>query len=903
MKQRKWLSRMAATAAAMATLLTGGVVAGTALAADTDEPGLTASKTVTATDKPNVFDVNLSATGRDYVKNKEHALFVLDRTGSVGQSEYDEIANMARSLGKRLMSTGQVQVSVVLFAGGAQEKNSVWYDGYEVPVKHSTNPADLDKIMVPVSTTTTTHNGVFYGSEKGTNWQAGFRGAEQVMAHEQLPTDVFFFSDGHPNLWDNPNGDGTLPKDPDYSNPEEEAFSQALGTAKRFNQSYGDHIQNFTALGLRRGGQDLSKLEELSTSVFGTKGRTEFSSNGTQIADHLESNVEKELMDGGFAKDVTLTDQLSGNVRPASTDAKGRPGLSVAMSTDGGKPTTLVEGKDYEYTYANNRMSVRLLNQLKGSQTVTVTIPVKPTDKVLQQAVAGQTGPDTGDPDTGILSAGKHGWYSNTGTNTVTHTSPNTGETGTSTLPRPVIPVQVARLQYDKNAETATGDMGKDAVTAPAGSEQAIAANRFANANYTFQGWNTQADGKGMTYQKGDKLTLPEGTTVLYAQWKRIPASIHYDPNGGTGATDDTKGGQGDTTTLTPNGFSKECWLFDSWNTRKDGKGTKYTDKQAVTLKGDITLYAQWKRDPACKADLVYDKNSPDATGETAGHTGWKGDQATIAANGFTNEGYTFQGWNTQADGKGMTYQKGDKLTLPEGTTVLYAQWKRIPGTLTWVKTDKDSGEVLAGSEWTLTPKDGRPAAVTDNGDLDQADADGAFKLTGLDWGEYELMETKAPEGHDPISEPITVTIDAKHTTVNIGDVSNAKTPAKVTYDPNGGEGQTPGYDGHVGDTPEASENKFTNKDECKEFAGWNTQKDGKGKTYQKGDQLDPLTGTTVLYAQWKTKDGCPAAPAALQELGKTGAGITPIAIGMAAATLLGACLMILRRQRHVRHA
>ena len=736
MKQRKWLSRMAATVAAMATLLTGGVVAGTALAADTDEPGLTASKTVTATDKPNVFDVNLSATGRDYAKNREHALFVLDRTGSVGQAEYDEIANAVRSLGRRLMATGQVQVSVVLFAGGAGEENSVWYDGYENMVTHSTNPADLDRIMVPVSTTTTTHNGVFYGSEYGTNWEAAFDGASNVMAHEQLPTDVFFFSDGHPSTWAGADG---------YK--EEEAYSRALSRAREFAASYGDHIQNFTSIGLQRGGQDLSKLEHLSKDVFGAKATTEFASTGDQISEDLESNVENELMTGGFAKGVTLTDQLSGNVKPVSTDTKGRPGLSVGVSTDGGKATTLVEGKDYEYTYANNRISVRLLNQLKGSQTVTVTIPVKPTDKVLQQAVAGQTGPDTGDPDTGILSAGKHGWYSNTGTNTVTHTSPNTGATGTSTLPRPVIPVQVARLQYDKNAETATGDMGKDAVTAPAGSEQAIAANKFANANYTFQGWNTQADGKGMTYQKGDKLTLPEGTTVLYAQWKRIP------------------------------------------------------------------------------------------------------------------------------------------------------------GTLTWVKTDKDSGEVLAGSEWTLTPKDGRPAAITDNGELDQANADGAFKLTGLDWGEYELMETKAPEGHDPISEPITVTIDAKHTTVNIGDVSNAKTPAKVTYDPNGGEGQTPGYDGHVGDTPEASENKFTNKDECKEFAGWNTQKDGKGKTHQKGDQLDPLTGTTILYAQWKTKDGCPAAPAALQELGKTGAGITPIAIGMAAATLLGACLMILRRQRHVRHA
>ena len=893
MKQRKWLSRMAATAAAMATLLTGGVVAGTALAADTDEPGLTASKTVTATGEPNVFDVNLSATGRDYAKNKEHALFVLDRTGSVGQSEYDEIANMVRGLGRRLMATGQVQVSVVLFAGGAQEKESVWYDGYENVVTHSTNPADLDKIMVPVSTTTTTtHNGVFYGSEFGTSWKAAFGGASNVMAHEQLPTDVFFFSDGHPNRPNNNDG-----------NDETEAYDAALAAAKEFASKYDDHIQNFTSIGLQRVNQDLSKLEHLSKDVFGAKAKTEFASTGDQVSKDLESNVESELMTGGFARDVTLTDQLSGNVRPASTDAKGRPGLSVAMSTDGGKPTTLVEGKDYEYTYANNRMSVRLLNQLKGSQTVTVTIPVKPTDKVLQQAVAGQTGPDTGDPNTGTLSAGKHGWYSNTGANTVTHTSPNTGETCTSTLPRPVIPVQVARLQYDKNAATATGDMGKDAVTAPAGSEQTIAANGFVNTNHTFQGWNTQADGKGKTYAKGDKLTLPEGTTVLYAQWKRIPASIHYDPNGGTGTTDDTKGGQGDTTTLTPNGFSKECWLFDSWNTRKDGKGTKYTDKQAVTLKGDITLYAQWKRDPVCKADLVYDKNSPDATGETAGHTGWKGDQVTIAANGFTNEGYAFQRWNTQADGKGKAYQKGDKLTLPAGTTVLYAQWKRIPGTLTWVKTDKDSGEVLAGSEWTLTPKDGRPTTVTDNGDLDQADADGAFKLTGLDWGEYELMETKAPEGHDPISEPITVTIDAKHTTVNIGDVGNAKTPAKVTYDPNGGQGDTPGYDGHVGDTPEASENKFTNKDECKEFAGWNTQADGKGKTYQKGDRIDPLTGDVTLYAQWKAKDGCPAAPAALQELGKTGAGIAPIAIGMATATLLGACLTILCRQRRARHA
>lgn len=551
MKQRKWLNRVAATAAAAATLLTGGIVADTAMAAEAGaEKGLAVSKTVTATDRANVFDVNLSATGRDWAKNKEHALFVLDRTGSVGQAEYNEIANMVRSLGKRLMATGQVQVSVVLFAGGAWEENSVWYDGYENVVTHSTDPADLDGVMVPVSTTT--HNGVFYGSEYGTNCQAGFDGASNVMANEQLPTDVFFFSDGHPNTWPSKDNPGQVtPQD------EEEAFSRALSTAKDFAAKYGDHIQNFTSVGLQRDGQDLSKLQQLSEDVFGAKAKTEFASDGDQVGQHLESNVESELMDGGFAKQVTLTDRLSGNVKPVSTDAKGRPGLSVKVSTDGKTPVALAEGKDYEYSYANGQISVKLVDQLKGLRTVTVTIPVKPTDKVLQQVVAGQTGPDTGDANTGDFS-GKHGWYSNTGENTVTHVSPNTGETGTSMLPKPVIVPQVAKLQYDKNATKATGGMSKNTVTAPAGTSQTIAANGFQYTDHTFQGWNTQADGKGQAYAKGDKLTLPEGTTTLYAQWKRIPASIHYDPNGGHGKTPDTNGGQGETTTLTPQRLFQE---------------------------------------------------------------------------------------------------------------------------------------------------------------------------------------------------------------------------------------------------------------------------------------------------------------------------------------------------------
>lgn len=450
------------------------------------------------------------------------------------------------------------------------------------------------------------------------------------------------------------------------------------------------------------------------------------------------------------------------------------------------------------------------------------------------------------------------------------------------------------------NAPKATGSTASQ--TGSINDQVTVQSNGFSRENWTFTGWNTQPDGNGTSYTAGkSKYALIQGGSVLYAQWKQIPATVHYDPNGGTGTTPDTNGGKGDHTTLTPNGFTKECWLFDSWNTKKDGTGTKYTDKQAVTLDGDLTLYAQWKHDPACAATLTYDKNSGTATGTTKGYEGWKGDTATVAKTGFENEGYTFDSWNTQADGKGTAHKQGDKIVLPAGTTTLYAQWKEIPGTLSWAKTDKETGKVLAGSEWDLADKQGQTVHVTDNGELDQAEDEGAFKLTGLKWGEYTLTETKAPAGHDKLTKPISLTIDAQHITVSLGDVTNSRTPATVHYDPNGGQGHMDDRKGFVGDTPEAGDNKFTNKDECKEFAGWNTQADGKGKTYQSKDQVDPLTGDITLYAQWKTKDNCPAAKPG--ELGHTGSSVLPYAFSAVLLLLSGAALLVLRRQRHGQHA
>ena len=332
-----------------------------------------------------------------------------------------------------------------------------------------------------------------------------------------------------------------------------------------------------------------------------------------------------------------------------------------------------------------------------------------------------------------------------------------------------------------------------------------------------------------MTYQKGDKLTLPEGTTVLYAQWKRIPASIHYDPNGGTGTTDDTKGGQGDTTTLTPNGFSKECWLFDSWNTRKDGKGTKYTDKQAVTLKGDITLYAQWT--PG-QAGLTYDGNGATG-GKTDPQTGKTDEKINVRDNGFTRDGYTFVTWNTQADCKGNAVKPNSEWTL-RGSSTLYACWAGNAQTLTYHGNGATGGNTAAQSGKT--------------GDELTTNANG-FTRDGYTFVRWDTAKdgsgTAYGEGKNGVSQYV-----MKPAGNDLYAIWKAN-PATIQYrnDWPNTTGSTPDTTGNTGDTVTISQNSFDRPGYT--FTGWSTSKRG-DPSLQPGDKHTLEPRTTTVWAQWK---------------------------------------------------
>lgn len=115
--------------------------------------------------------------------------------------------------------------------------------------------------------------------------------------------------------------------------------------------------------------------------------------------------------------------------------------------------------------------------------------------------------------------------------------------------------------------------------------------NGLARDGYVFTGWNK------------DPSKPVEEDVVYTAQYRPAVYKIRFDANGGTGAMSEQSHTYDRRQTLTANAFTREGYRFTGWNTRGDGKGKAFTDKQAVTnlLAHDGAtgvLYAQWERLP-----------------------------------------------------------------------------------------------------------------------------------------------------------------------------------------------------------------------------------------------------------------------------------------------------------------
>ncbi len=177
---------------------------------------------------------------------------------------------------------------------------------------------------------------------------------------------------------------------------------------------------------------------------------------------------------------------------------------------------------------------------------------------------------------------------------------------------------------------------------------------------YTFQNWNTKADGTGTARNAGTSMSF-SSTTTLYAIWAKN-VTVTFSSEGSTIST--LSAGAGATLTL-PSPTQTSQWL-EGWYTEESG-GTKIGNAGAsfTIPSSDTTYYAHWSP----KYGVTYNAN-----GGTVSTPGAVYEGTALILPTPTNGAKTFEGWFTAAEGGTPVGTGGDSYT-PTADIELFAQW------------------------------------------------------------------------------------------------------------------------------------------------------------------------------------------------------------------------------------
>ena len=223
-----------------------------------------------------------------------------------------------------------------------------------------------------------------------------------------------------------------------------------------------------------------------------------------------------------------------------------------------------------------------------------------------------------------------------------------------------------------------------------------ISSNKPTRKGYNFAGWSTSANGD-VVYQPGAEYKNDQngGTVTLYAKWTTWKHTVTYDKNvPANSKKTDVKNMPGNQTkiydqnlTLQSNVPTRIGYTFVKWTTNKDGTGTAYQPGSQYSYNrdsdgGTVTLYAVWT---PWKYTVRYDKNVPaNSSSQTvsnmpADQTKTEEVNLTLSSNKPSRNGYIFNGWQAQINGKAVDYQPGATLSYDpdvKGSVItLKAKW------------------------------------------------------------------------------------------------------------------------------------------------------------------------------------------------------------------------------------
>ncbi len=194
-------------------------------------------------------------------------------------------------------------------------------------------------------------------------------------------------------------------------------------------------------------------------------------------------------------------------------------------------------------------------------------------------------------------------------------------------------------------------------------------------------GGDNTAGGGGSSYVAllTNRITNAGGDCGAAAATTGLDFLVTYDANTATSGTVPPRAlvaMTGGTLTLASNtgSLARTNFTFGGWNTAADGSGTSHAVGATTFVpSGDTTLYAQWN------STITYNGNgqtSLTSTVPAAITAKGTGAITTLAAPGtMARTGFSFAGWNTQADGLGTNYASGLTTYASSGNVTLYARW------------------------------------------------------------------------------------------------------------------------------------------------------------------------------------------------------------------------------------
>lgn len=340
---------------------------------------------------------------------------------------------------------------------------------------------------------------------------------------------------------------------------------------------------------------------------------------------------------------------------------------------------------------------------------------------------------------------------------------------------------------------------------------------------YTFAGWNTEVGGAGDTFSES---TVVESNLNLYAQWNINSYDLVYNGNGNTSGTAPatTTFNYNSTTTVENQGdLAKTGYTFYGWNTESDGGGTAYQSGDTMTILSDTTLYAQWLENDKCTVTFNGNGGSGYIPGFLTVDCGDSLSSSTPAKELPSNPsrtGYTFNNWNTLANGSGDIFTT--TTTIATNTTV-YAQWTANTYTLSF---NAQGGAVDPSSK-----------SVTYNSAVGVLPTPTKTNYTFTSWNTEE-------DGSGSSYTSETIYISASSSTLYAQWTANTYT---LSFNAQGGTVSTTSksvtYNSAVGVLPTPTKTNYT-------FTSWNTMSDGNGLEYNNATVYN-ISGNSTLYAQW----------------------------------------------------